>query len=240
MLALLGAVLLALITLNIGMGDGRHLVSTLQPSPETGFRLLQAHAFGVLGPPSSRPGSLVLMQKPIQHPDPSGCQEPAGPEAAEPRPPVIPAKAKKLSAVIKNCARRYGLEEKLVLAVIHHESGFKSGAVSPDGARGLMQLMPETAAHLGVKNPLDARQNIAGGVKFLRICLNRFNQDVGLALAAYNAGPGNVEKYEGCPPFPETRRFVRSVMERCYGEDWRKNTRITLPNPAPLARAETG
>ena len=105
-----------------------------------------------------------------------------------------------INAFISRYARQHGLAENLVRAVIRQESGFNAVAVSPKGALGLMQLMPETAVVLGVHNPFDARENITGGVKFLRMCLNRFGQDLGLALAAYNAGPENVEKYQGCPP----------------------------------------
>ncbi|OGP70672.1 MAG: hypothetical protein A2Y80_09870 [Deltaproteobacteria bacterium RBG_13_58_19] len=134
-------------------------------------------------------------------------------ERARRTPPLTPAQLEKL---IKEYARRHGLDESLVWAVVRHESGFNCRAVSPKGAMGLMQLMPATAVLVGVKDPFNAEENIAGGVKYLKLCLTRFDQDVALALAAYNAGPGNVAKYQGCPPFPETRNYVAAVL-RDYG-----------------------
>jgi soluble lytic murein transglycosylase-like protein len=127
-------------------------------------------------------------------------------------------KRKNLEVVIEKCARTYGVDEDLIWAVIRQESGFNPGAVSPKGAMGLMQLMPGTAALMGVSDPFDVEQNIAGGVKYLEQCLNQFNQDVPLALAAYNAGPGNVVKYQGCPPFAETRNYVASILQAYAGE----------------------
>jgi len=100
--------------------------------------------------------------------------------------------------VIKN-ARLHGVDQKLVWAVMHQESGFNPQAVSPKGAMGLMQLMPDTAALMGVTDPFDVERNIAGGIKYLVLCLSRFHHDLSLALAAYNAGPQNVVKYHGCP-----------------------------------------
>lgn len=125
-----------------------------------------------------------------------------------------------LDAVVKKCAQEQGMDEDLVWAVIRQESGGDPRAVSPKGAMGLMQLMPGTAACLGVKNPFDPEQNISGGIQYLLECLNRFQQDVSLALAAYNAGPGNVIKYNGCPPFVETRNYVAAVMQ-VYQRQWR-------------------
>ncbi len=130
-------------------------------------------------------------------------------------------KPRELEILIKKYAGRYQMEEKLVWAVMRQESGFNPWAVSPKGAMGLMQLMPATAALMGVDDPFDVEQNIAGGVKFLKKCLVRFNHDMVLALAAYNAGPENVEKYNGCPPFSETRNYVASVLHEYTGEPWR-------------------
>ncbi len=122
-----------------------------------------------------------------------------------------------LEGLIKKYARLHGVDENLVWAVIRQESGFNPGAVSPKGAMGLMQLMPDTAAMLGVSNPFDVEQNLAGGIKYLQLCLERFDQDVSLTLAAYNAGPENVVKYQGCPPFPETQQYVAAVLENYSG-----------------------
>ncbi len=108
-------------------------------------------------------------------------------------------------------AQRYGLDTDLVLRVIQAESGGNPNAVSPKGAIGLMQLMPETARALGISDPFDPAQNIEGGVRYLRHLIDQFG-DIRLALAAYNAGPGNVRRYGGIPPFPETQRYVERVL----------------------------
>ena len=135
-------------------------------------------------------------------------------------------KRQNLEIVIEKYARKYGVDQELVWAVIRQESGFNSRAVSPKGAMGLMQLMPGTAAMLGVSDAFDVEQNIAGGIKYLERCLNQFNQDVPLALAAYNAGPDNVVKYQGCPPFPETRQYVASVLKAYGGEPIRGDLQL--------------
>lgn len=115
-----------------------------------------------------------------------------------------------IKAIVKEISLDFGLDPKFVLAVIEVESGFNPSAVSPAGAIGLMQLMPETANGLGV-DPWDVRQNIYGGIKYLRFQLDRFNS-AELALAAYNAGPGAVIKYGGIPPYKETIFYVDIVM----------------------------
>jgi hypothetical protein len=135
-------------------------------------------------------------------------------------------KKKNLEEVVEKYAKRYGVDEDLIWAVIRQESGFNPVAVSPKGAMGLMQLMPGTAALMGVSNPFDMEQNIAGGVKYLEQCLNQFDQDVPLALAAYNAGPATVAKYQGCPPFAETRQYVASILQAYAGEPIRADLRL--------------
>lgn len=146
--------------------------------------------------------------------------------AAPPRLPTRVAQLvqrQNLERVIEKYARHYGVDQDLVWAVIRQESGFDAQAVSPKGAMGLMQLMPGTAAMLGVADAFDVEQNIAGGIKYLERCLSQFNQDVGLALAAYNAGPDNVVKYQGCPPFAETRHYVARVLSAYGGEPMRED-----------------
>jgi hypothetical protein len=137
---------------------------------------------------------------------------------------------KYLEEVIEKYAKKYGVDEDLIWAVIRQESGFNPHAVSPKGAKGLMQLMPGTAALMGVSDPFDVEQNIAGGVKYLEHCLNQFDQSVPLALAAYNAGPGNVVKYQGCPPFAETRNYVLSILQAYAGESIRADLKFASYN----------
>jgi hypothetical protein len=123
-----------------------------------------------------------------------------------------------INLLIKKYAKRHGIDEKLIRAVLQKESGGNPIAVSPKGAMGLMQLMPETAQSLGVDDPFDPEQNLAGGTKYLKYCLNLFCQDVALALAAYNAGPETVKRYGGVPPYAETQHYVAGILG-CPVED---------------------
>lgn len=116
--------------------------------------------------------------------------------------------------LIRQIASKYGVETGLVKAIMHTESSFNSNARSPVGAQGLMQLMPATARRFKVVNAYDPSQNIEGGVKYLSWLINRFGGDVRLALAGYNAGEGNVDKYGGIPPFRETQDYVKKVLTR--------------------------
>src|SRR5437016_9806126 len=124
-----------------------------------------------------------------------------------------PADTARYATEIKAAAERYGVPDRLVQAVIRVESGFNSRAVSVKGAQGLMQLMPETASMLGVRNSFDPQQNIDGGVRHLRAMIDRFGNNLPLALAAYNAGEKAVYAHQGMPPYPETRDYVTRVLQ---------------------------
>jgi hypothetical protein len=137
-----------------------------------------------------------------------------------------------LAKLIQKYAQQLGVDPKLVQAMIRQESGFNPMAVSPKGAMGLMQLMPETAASLGVEDPFDLDQNLKGGIRFLKSCLQRFNQNLPLALAAYNAGPGRVVEHQGIPPFKETQTYVKKIVQDYCGQTI-DPAQIKLGQPAP-------
>jgi soluble lytic murein transglycosylase-like protein len=142
------------------------------------------------------------------------------------------------SREIAEASARYSVPERLIWAVIRVESGFDRRAVSPRGALGLMQLMPETAAILGVRDAFDARQNIHGGTRHLRAMMERFRNNPRLAVAAYNAGEKAVATYGGVPPYPETQDYVTRVL-RFYG-DVSMSWEDELPRPTSGRRAIGG
>lgn len=123
--------------------------------------------------------------------------------------------------IISTCATKYGVNPSLIKAVIHAESGYNPNAVSSKGASGLMQLMPGTARSLKVSNSFDPKDNVEGGVKYLRFLLDTFHGDVSLAVAAYNAGLNKVAKYGGIPPYNETRTYVNRVLS--YMQSYQAN-----------------
>jgi len=179
-----------------------------------------APAPGTLEPPApaAAPGvprfasalaNALRAQNPAAGLQPGGADAP-GTGLLSPTPaPVPPAE---IDALVEQNAATWQVEPALLKAVIANESGFNANATSKVGAQGLMQLMPETAASLGVRDAYDPAQNVAGGARYLRGLLDRFGGDKRLAVAAYNAGPGAVEKYGGVPPYAETRNYVQNVL----------------------------
>jgi len=152
---------------------------------------------------------------------------------------AVPARAAgdDFDHIIDELAAQYHVEPALVKAVIRAESGFDPRARSPRGARGLMQLMPRIARHHGVANLQDPRQNIRGGVRLLRLLLDRFDDDAALALAAYNAGGPTVERYGGVPPYGETRRYVAAVLR--FRQQYRHIEDGSVPSePEPAMHTE--
>jgi len=152
-------------------------------------------------------GRLLIVNSPNSLTAGSGNRVPAGP--VDRREQVWP--------MVREVAASHGLDPNLVDLVIRMESGYNTRAVSRKGARGLMQLMPATAAMYGVQDVFDAKENVQAGVRYLRDMLQRYSSNLTLALAAYNAGPGAVDRYGGVPPFRETRNYVDSIMGAYQG-----------------------
>ncbi len=150
----------------------------------------------------------VLYVKNVEPPQPAVASQPSSP----PGEPVAAKTAVPYRDLIHAAAARHDVAPELVESVIRVESNFEARAVSPKGARGLMQLMPTTAAQLGVRNVFDARQNIEGGVRHLRHLVDRYSGNLTLALAAYNAGVEAVTRYGGIPPYAETRAYVARIL----------------------------
>ena len=155
--------------------------------------------------PDGAPGSFSSMVQ--------AAMDPAAPAAA-PVPSDAPAMVPpaQIDQLVSQNAGRWGVDPALVKAIIANESGFNANATSKTGAQGLMQLMPGKAAGLGVTDSYDPGQNVFGGTRYIRGLLDRFHGDMRLAIAAYNAGPGAVEKYNGVPPYAETQNYVQNVL----------------------------
>ncbi|MEJ5369295.1 MAG: transglycosylase SLT domain-containing protein [Bryobacteraceae bacterium] len=169
--------------------------------------------------PPSEPGGQASLVPPVGSFDLQIQSALLQPRLSWPAPPApvpmldcAPMPAAQLDPLFHQAASTYGIDPMLLRAVARRESAFKPCAVSPAGAMGLMQLMPETASMLGVEDPFDTAQSIFGGARFLRFLLDRFQNDLPLALAAYNAGPSAVDHYGGVPPYTETRDYVSSIL----------------------------
>ena len=117
-----------------------------------------------------------------------------------------------MAELVQRLAPRFSIDPRLALAIVRSESNFEAQALSPRNAQGLMQLIPETAERFGVRDAWDPEQNVRGGLAYLRWLLERFEGDVALVSAAYNAGEGTVQQYGGVPPYAETREYVRRIL----------------------------
>lgn len=153
-----------------------------------------------------------LAAQAVQHDTPAPVVKVAVVIEAPVAPMVAPVPYKYATEIHEN-AKRFGVTPKLVFAVIKAESDFNPRAVSRTGARGLMQLMPDTAAKLNVTDSFNPRENIRGGTQHLAYLLDRYHGNVRLAVAAYNAGEGAVDRFGGIPPYEETQQYVRAVMD---------------------------
>jgi soluble lytic murein transglycosylase-like protein len=164
---------------------------------------------------------------------------PAALPAASVRPAVVrEVSRQELERLVDEAAGREGVDPRLAQAVVRAESGWNPAALSRKGAMGLMQLMPGTAVELAVADPWDAAENVRGGVTYLRRMIDRFG-DLEHAVAAYNAGPAAVEQYQGLPPYPETRDYVRRVLSIYHGRDVEPSSPLRGP-PPKLVRGADG
>jgi soluble lytic murein transglycosylase-like protein len=164
-------------------------------------------------------GAKPAPSRKAKRPQRSGPPTASASAAAAPRPSMpLPSgdRRRAYDRLLVEAGRLYHLPVPFLRAVVRVESDFNPHVVSHAGAMGLMQLMPRTAAAMGVENPFDPRQNIFGGTRYLRILANKFNGDLVLTTAAYNAGEGAVMKYKGVPPYAETRRYVHRVLHHYY------------------------
>lgn len=165
---------------------------------------------------SGRGCELVVRGSKKSRPRPSATKKSSATDAPSVNRSKDPARYSRYDGLIDEAARLYQLPESFIRAVMRVESDFNPTVISRAGAMGLMQLMPMTARSMGVSDPFDVRQNIHGGARYLRILANRFRGDLVLTVAAYNAGEGAVEKYNGIPPYRETQRYVRRVLKHYY------------------------
>ena len=160
--------------------------------------------------PAGAPGAFANAVRSAMHqPAPPALDDVSAAVSNRGPAPVAP---EHIDALVQQNAATWQVDPALVKAIIANESGFNANATSPVGAQGLMQLMPATAASLGVRNAYDPAQNVAGGARYIKGLLDRFGGNERLAIAAYNAGPGAVEKYGDVPPYAETQNYVQNVL----------------------------
>jgi len=194
------------------------IVGTAAPAHADIYRCKRAdgtHHYTNIREPGRR-CQLVVRSSKKRKPTSSAKKKSSGTRSSNASRPRDVARYSRYNALISEAARLYQLPESFIRAVMRVESDFNPSVVSRAGAMGLMQLMPRTARSMGVSDPFDARQNIHGGARYLRILANRFKGDLVLTVAAYNAGEGAVEKYKGIPPYKETQRYVRRVLKHYY------------------------
>ncbi len=201
---------------------------------EQGFEQARRMLGSVGGPSVDVPECMRPSPKPA--PLPARVAAAPGPRSTAPKPfapavEVVSRAPKNILDLVKQMAPEYKLEPQLVLAVIETESNFDTIALSPKNAKGLMQLIPETAARFGVRNAYDPAQNIRGGMAYLRWLLAYFEGDVSLVAAAYNAGEGAVDRYRGVPPYLETLTYVRKILTSARMVDHAFDAGVTEPSP---------
>ena len=182
------------------------------------------------GPSTEVPGCMVEPVLAVF--DPATVAPVASPSSPSTPFQIRTSAPKALVDLVKKMAPAYRVEPQLALAIMQAESNFNSSALSPKNAMGLMQLLPETAARFNVKDPYDPKQNIRGGLAYLRWLLAYFEGDLTLVTAAYNAGEGTVERYRGVPPYAETRSYVRRVVAAAGSLVHPFDARVTRPSPA--------
>lgn len=182
----------------------------------------QAESVGVWLPP----GGTIDTSDPVD-PVPPAVASDSAPSAA----PCDPLPDVAIAPLVEGAAREQDLEAKLLRAVIEQESGFRPCAVSPKGAKGLMQLMPDTAGELGVKDVFNPQENIAAGARYLKQLLTRYKGDISQALGAYNAGAATVDQAGGVPNIRETRDYVKSILQKIAPM---RTDPPSIPPPKPI------